>query len=126
MAISKSSTLILTSASIAANGTKTSPSAGGTGSWINTSTFYGGDLGYSITNGTSAPGTAGVITFQTSPDGGTTVFDYYTVSGDVSVSSVNTGTLWLDQGVMFVRAIAYGNITNPVTVAANLQAITAV
>ena len=124
MAITKSSVLILTATSAAAGTTKAAP--GATGAWINVSAYYGGDLGYSITNSASAPGVACTVLFQTSPDNGTTVFDYYAVAGDAAISSVNTGTVWLDQGVMYVRAIAYGNTTNAVTVAANLQAITAV
>ena len=124
MAITKSSVLVLTSTSGAAGTTKAAP--GATGAWINTTTYYGGDLGYTITNGASAPGVAMTVLFQTSPDNGTTVFDYYPISGETVASSVTTGNIWLDQGVMYVRAIAYGNTTNAVTVAANLQAITAV
>ena len=123
MAITKASVNILTSGSAAAGSTKASP--GQTGSAIDTRAYYGGDLTYSITNGASAPTVACTITFQASADG-TTWFDYYSVAGDAVASSVNTGTIWLDQGVMFLRAIAYGNTTNAVTVAANLQAITAV
>ena len=63
---------------------------------------------------------------QVSPDNGTTVFDYYAVAGDLVASSVNTYAIQLDQGVMYMRVIGYGNTTNAVTVAANLQAITAV
>jgi hypothetical protein len=124
MAISKTSTLVLASTSAAAGSTKAAP--GAAGAWINTSTLYGGELGYSITNGASAPGAPCILLFQTSPDNGTTVFDYQAIAGDATASSVNTGNIWLDQGVMYVRAIAYGNTTNAVTVAANLQAITAV
>jgi hypothetical protein len=124
MAITKLSTLVLASTSAAAGSTKAAP--GATGAWINTSILYGGELGYSITNGASAPGSPCILLFQTSPDNGTTVFDYQAIAGDTAISSVNTGNIWLDQGVMYVRAIAYGNTTNAVTVAANLQAITAV
>lgn len=124
MAISKSSVLVLTSTSGAAASTKTSP--GATGSWIDVRAYYGGELGYSITNGGSAPGVAGTLLFQVSPDNGTTVFDYQAFGGDTTASSVNTGSILLDRGVMYIRAIGYGNTTNAVTFAANLQAVTAI
>lgn len=123
MAIAKSSVLVLTSTSGAAASTKASP--GATGGWIDVRGYYGGELGYSITNGGSAPGVAGTLMFQVSPDNGSTVFDYYQVAGDTVASSVTTGAIILDRGVMYVRAIAYGNTTNAVTFAANLQAVTA-
>lgn len=124
MAITKASVNILTSGTCAAASTKASP--GQTGLWIACTGYYGGDIGYSISNTGGAVATAGTITFQSSPDNGTTVFDYYTIAGTLNSADVVTGTLWLDQGVMYVRAIAYGNTTNAVTCAANLQAITAV
>ena len=126
MAITKLSVTVLPSASIAAGGTKTAPSTGGTGGWVNTSTYYGGDLGYSITNGAVAPTAPLIITFQASPDNGVTVFDYYNIAGDLVANSVTTGTIWLDQGIIFIRAIAYNNATSAVTASANLQAISAV
>lgn len=124
MPISKLSVAVLASTPGAAGSTKAAP--GATGAWINVSTYYGGDIGYSITNGASAPGVPMTIMFQTSPDNGTTVYDYSPVAGDIVAASVNTNTIWLDQGVMYLRAIAYGNTTNPVTAQVNLQAITAV
>jgi hypothetical protein len=125
MAITKSAVTILASVSIAAGGTKTSPSTGGTGSSVNTSAYYGGELTYKITNGGSAPGVALSLTFQASHDG-TAWYDYYTVGGDTTASSITSGSIALDEGVMYVRAIAYGNTTNAVTVEAYLQAVTAV
>lgn len=124
MAITKVSTVVLAATAGAAASTKAAP--GATGAWINVTGVYGGDLGYSITNGAAAPGVPMTLLFQTSPDNGTTIFDYFPVAGDIVASSVTTGTIWLDQGVMYVRAIAYGNTVNAVTAAANLQAITAV
>ena len=122
MAIAKTSVPVLASTSGAAGTTKASP--GATGSAIDCRAYYGGELSYSITNGASAPGVAGTLLFQASPDG-TTWYDYYAAAGDTVASSVNTGTIILDRGVMYVRAIGYGNTTNSVTFAANLQAVTA-
>lgn len=122
MALSKASVAVLASTAGAAGSTKASP--GATGAWIDARAYYGGELGYSITNGGSAPGVAGTLLFQVSPDNGTTVFDYYAVAGDTTAGSVTTGAIVLDRGVMYVRAIGYGNTTNSVTFAANLQAVT--
>lgn len=122
MALSKLSVPVLAATSGAAGSTKASP--GATGGWIDCRGYYGGELGYSITNGSSAPGAAGTLLFQVSPDNGVTVFDYQIVAGDTVASSVNTGSILLDRGVMWVRAIGYSNTTNAVTFAANLQAVT--
>lgn len=123
MAITKTAVAVLASASIAAGGTKASPSTGGAGSSVNCTTYYGGELTWKITNGSSAPGVALSLTFQASHDG-TAWYDYYTTAGDTTASSINSGSLILDRGVMYLRALAYANTTNAVTVEANLQAIT--
>jgi hypothetical protein len=123
MAITKSSVAVLASVSVPAGGTKTALVAAGTGAAVNCTGYYGGELAWKITNGASAPGTPLTLTFQASPDG-TNWFDYYTAAGDVASNSVNSGTIVLDRGVMFLRAIAYANTTNAVTVEANLQAVT--
>lgn len=123
MALSKASVVVLAATAGAAGSTKSAP--GATGGWIDCRTYYGGELGYSIVNGASAPGTAGTLLFQASPDNGVTVFDYQLIVGaDTVASSVTTGSIILDRGVMYVRAIGYGNTTNGVTYAANLQAVT--
>lgn len=121
MALSKASVPVLASTSGAAGSTKASP--GATGSAIDCRAYYGGELGFTITNGGSAPGVAGTLLFQASPDG-TTWYDYQSFGGDTTASSVTTGSIILDRGVMYVRAIGYGNTTNAVTYAANLQAVT--
>lgn len=122
MAKTTASVLILASTSGAAGSTKAAP--GVTGGWIDVRAYYGGELGYSIANGASAPGVAGTITFQTSPDNGVTVFDNYSVYGDTVASSVTTNSISLGK-IMYLRAICYGNTTNAVTFAVNLQAVTA-
>jgi hypothetical protein len=124
MAITKASkTIIAAGTSCAAGGTKASPSVTGT-SWDCT-TYYGGELNYRITNGSSAPTAACVITFQVSPDN-SVWFDYYSITGDTTANSTYSGSIILDRAVMYVRAIAYGNATNAVTVESVLQAVTGV
>lgn len=122
MPLSKASVVVLAATSGAAGSTKAAP--GVTGGWIDCRAYYGGELGYSITNGPSAPGVAGTLLFQASPDNGTTVFDYSVAAGDVVASGITTGSVILDRGVMYLRAIGYGNTTNSVMFAANLQAVT--
>lgn len=123
MALTKASVAVLASTSGAAASTKAAP--GATGAWIDCRAYYGGELGYSITNGASAPGVGGTLLFQMSPDNGTTVFDYQMVAGDAVASSVTSGAIQLDRGVMYIRVIGYGNTTNAVAFASNLQAVTA-
>lgn len=123
MPITKSAVAVLASAPIAPGGTKAAPVAAGIGSSIDCRAHYGGELTWKITNGSSAPGVAGAITFQVSHDG-SNWYDYYTAGGDTVASSVNSNSIALDRGVMYLRAITYGNTTNAVTVEANLQAVT--
>jgi hypothetical protein len=121
MAIAKTAVAVLIAASSTAGSTKASP--GATGAAVDCRTYYGGELTYKITNGASAPGAPCVLTFQVSHDG-FNWYDYMTVAGDTVASSVITGSILLDRGVMYVRGIAYGNTTNAVTVDATLQAVT--
>lgn len=125
MAITKTAVVVLASVSVPAGGTKASPNAAGIGAAIDCRTYYGGELTYKITNGGSAPGVALSVTFQASHDG-TNWYDYQTVGGDTVASSINSGSILLDRGVMYLREIAYGNTTNAVTAESQLQAITAV
>lgn len=126
MAITKSkiAAIAYVANNAAANTTKASP--GVNSGWIDLTNKYGGDLSWRIVNGASAPGVAPTLTVQASPDNGTTFYDYATVGGDVTASSDNSGTLWLDQGLMYVRVIGYGNTTNAVSIGADIAAITAV
>lgn len=125
MAISKAAISVLASVSVPAGGTKASPQAAGIGAAIDCRVHYGGELTFKLTNGASAPTVAPALTFQASPDGAAW-FDYYTVGGDVAANSIVSGSLQLDRGVMYVRAIVYGNATNAVTAEAGLQAVSGV
>lgn len=128
MAITKQKITALASTSCAAGSSKATAiantSGANTGS-IDMTGKYGGDLSYSLTNGSSAPGVAPTLTIQHSADNATW-YDYATVGGDTTASSVNSGTIWLDQGLMYVRGLVYGNTTNAVTAQIDIAAITAV
>jgi hypothetical protein len=84
--------------------------------------YLGGEWGYIVKNGTSAPGTGCTIILQTSPDGINDWTDYYTVTGDVAVSGGVARSITMTQGVMFARMGGYGNTTSPVTISSKLQA----
>lgn len=124
MVITKSAVTALTSTSAAAGTTKASP--GATGSWLDLTAAYGGDLSWRLVNGGSAPGVAATLLVQASPDNGSTFYDYATVGGDIIASSDNSGTIWIDQGIQYVRVIVFGNTTNAVTGSASLSKITAI
>jgi hypothetical protein len=120
MPSTKSSVTILAPVSCAAGTTKASPQAG---SSVDVRAYYSGTLTWKMTNvGTvTAPC---VMVFQASHDG-TNWYDHQTVvASDLISASVSSGTVPLGRGVMYLRAIAYGNATNPVTVEAYLQAET--
>lgn len=125
MAITKQLVGILASVSVPAGGTKASPQAAGVSSAVDCRGYYGGDLAYKITNGSSAPGTALAVTFQGSGDG-SNWYDIQSAASNTTASSVTSGLVPLDAGIMYVRIICWNNTTNPVTVEANLQAITGI
>jgi hypothetical protein len=122
MALTKTPVTILASTQ---NSTYTSTKAapGITGASIDVRNYFGGRLTWKITNGASAPGVAMWAVFQVSSDGANWV-DYWTVAGDTNANSVISGSYPLDIPVMYVRVIAYGNTTNPVTLEAGLMAVT--
>lgn len=124
MAISKTySTSVLPSTSVAAGSTKASPGATSV-TPINMTTYYGGTLSYSITNGGTLT-TAGSITFQMSGDGTNNWRDIGTYGGDLVSGSNYTGILAVPRDAAYIRAIAYGNVGASVTFAAELHATTA-
>ncbi|MGG7603543.1 hypothetical protein [Massilia sp. BKSP1R2A-1] len=117
MAITKQSVDILAATSVPAGTTSAAPV---TGNSIDVRALNGGEWGYRIVNGASAPGVAATLVLQTSHDGATW-FDYQVVSGNLNASGVFSGSVPLGVGVMYARAIAYGNTTNGVTVSSVIQ-----
>jgi hypothetical protein len=123
MAITKTKIAALASTVCAAGSTLASPGAdSGT---IDLTGKYGADLHWSLTNGSSAPGVAPTLLVSASADG-TTWYTYAVVGGDTTASSVNSGTIWIDQGIMYARVRVYGNTTNSVTAQSDIAAITGV
>ena len=118
MAITKQSVTILAATSVAAAVVPAAPVAG---SAVNVQAYAGGEWGYKITNGASAPGAACTIVLQTSHDG-TDWVDTFTTSGNTLSSGVLSGSIPMSPGVMFARVIGYGNTTNAVTISSYLQA----
>lgn len=122
--VTKTPVPFLSAAAGAAGSTKTAP--GANSGWIDLgapTSYDGGDMGLSVTNGT-APGAAGSILIQWSPDNGVTIYDYWAMAGDLVTGSTNTATIWIDPGLRYVRVIGYGNTTNPVTFAASFSGVT--
>ena len=117
----KAAIALLAAVNVPAGTTRAAPVAS---SAIDTRTHAGGDLAIKITNGASAPTVAPTVVVQISHDGSDWT-DYHTITGDLVNSSVTHSVPWIDQGIMFVQVIAYGNATNAVSVRAYLHAITA-
>ena len=121
MAKTTAAVSILAATSGAAGSTRAAP--GVTGGWVDVRAYYGGELGWGVKNGGSAPTVAGSLLIQTSPDNGTTVFDYHLVGGDTVANSDTTNSISLGKA-MYIRVLGYGNATNAVTYSAILQAVT--
>lgn len=115
----KQAVTILAPTIVPANTLATSPVWGPA---VDVTAFLGGEWGYTVKNGTSAPGTGCTIVLQISPDGVNDWTDYYTITGDVAVSGGVARSVTMTQGVMFARVGGYGNTTNPVTISSKLQA----
>ena len=123
MPITKTAVVVLASTSVPPGTAKATPIEGAA---IDCRAYPGNSgLEYKITNGASAPTLPGMIMFQVSRNGLSWV-DYQLVGGDLVASSVASGAITIERWVMYVRAIAYGNTVNAVTVEAHLQAVTAV
>ena len=92
--------------------------------WIDIRAYDGGNLGLSILNGASGPGSAPSLVIQWSPDGTSTkVYDLLMYGGDTAGSSYNSATFWIDPGIPYIRVIGYGNTTNPVTFGADFSGV---
>lgn len=103
----------------------TTPAAGATttGSSINLTAGYGGELVWKITNG-SAPTSTPSVEIQVSPDG-TAWYRLFLVSGDLTASSVNSGAYPIGVGTMFLRSLVTSGATNGSTMIVTLEQITA-
>jgi hypothetical protein len=119
MAITKQPVIILAATNVNAGTTPASPVAGPA---VDVRAFAGGEWGYKITNGSSAPTVACTLVLQTSHDGANW-FDYYAVAGNTAASGVVSGSVAMTRGVMYARTIAFGNVTNAATVESALQAV---
>jgi len=118
MAITKQAVAILAPTNVPAGTAASTPIAGAA---VDVRTFAGGEWAYKITNGASAPTVAATLVLQTSHDGAKW-YDYFTIGGASGASGVSSGSVKMSEGVMYARAIAYGNATNAVTVESYLQA----
>ncbi|MDB5822191.1 MAG: hypothetical protein JWR21_895 [Herminiimonas sp.] len=118
MALTKTTVTLLASGSVAAGLTKATAAFG---SWIDVRAYGRQTVRYKLTNGSSAPGVAPSLVVQTSPDNGTLIYDEYTIGGDTTASSVNSGPIPIDDTTMYVRVGVYGHTTNAVTAEASLQ-----
>lgn len=126
--VTRTPVAFLSAVSGAAGSTKGSP--GATSGWVDVNAYAGGDMLLSILNGASAPGAAGSLTIQASTDNGTTVADYYTLTGDTNAYSASTQaglttqTIKIDDGIRYLRVIGWGNTTNAVTYNATFSGVT--
>lgn len=112
----RSTVTIFAALAVAPGGTKSTPVAGGAGSWVDVRGLNGGELVWSVKNGSNAPGVQGQFTLQIADDSvGTNATDLWTGGGDIVVGSEVTGTIPLPSSASYVRAINYGNTTNSVT-----------
>lgn len=118
MAISKQTVTVLAATSVPAGTTLASPVSGAS----DVRTFAGGEWTYKISNGTGAPNLPATLVLQISHDG-TNWYDYFTITGSAAANVVISGSVNLGRGVMYPRAIAYGNTTNSVTVESFIQAV---
>lgn len=88
--------------------------ANGNGGWIDIGAYNGGDIGWSVTNGSSAPSTSLGFTLQFASASGVPkgAYDRWTGAGDTVASSVTSGIIPIPSSAKFVRGLAYGNQTN--------------
>lgn len=119
MAINKQAVVILAPTNVPAGTTAAAPVVG---TAVDVRSFAGGEWGYKITNGASAPTIPCTLVLQTSPDGANW-YDFFPVGGPTGAAGVNSGSVTMSRGVMYARVIAYGNTTNPVMVESTLQAV---
>lgn len=118
MALTKASGTIFASTAVGAAVTNT-------GSSVNLTAVYGGEFVWKITNGASAPTTPPTMKIQVSPDA-TNWYDKYIISGDITASSVNSGSYPCPVGVMYARTVCTSGATNGSTFECLMEQVTAV
>ncbi len=87
-------------------------------------TGNGGDLGWSIANGASAPTSSPYFSIYLSPDNGTTIRYLTTVYGGLTASTTYTGIIPIDDAAMYIGIAATGGATNGSTFVSEIQQIT--
>ena len=115
----RSTVTIFAALAISPGGTKAAPSANGAGPWVDVRGLNGGQIAWSVKNGSSAPGSPGQFTLQVG-DGNdtsnvTNVTDLWTGAGTLTPSEESSNLVDLPSTASFVRALNYGNTTNSVT-----------
>lgn len=118
MAATKTAKTLLASQSLAAN---TSVDAT---EW-NLSTAYGGLATVKLTNGASAPTTVPVVKFYVGEASGVKRL-LYQASGDTVANSINGVVCEIPPSAMFVNITITNGATNPITVEAYGQELTAI
>ena len=116
----RSTVTIFAALAIAPGGTKAAPATNGAGAWIDVRGLNGGEIAWSVKNGSIAPGVQGQFTLQVADavDGSgvaANATDLWTGGGDIVASSESTGLVQLPPTASYVRALNYGNTTNSVT-----------
>lgn len=103
--------------------TKASPAI--VGAWVDVTAYNGGVLGGRVKNGSPAPGSAGQMVFQWTPDKDAAtpkVYDLWMFGGDSTANSDTTVSIRLDKEIKAVRVVCYGHTSNPVTYESDLAA----
>lgn len=119
MAATKTAKTLLASQSLAAN-----TSVNATNEW-NLIAAYGGLATVKLTNGASAPTTVPVVKFYVGEASGVKRL-LYQASGDTIANSVNDVVCEIPPSAMFVNITITNGATNPITVEAYGQELTAI
>jgi hypothetical protein len=96
-----------------------------TATGVDLTAVYGGVLTWKITNGGSAPTTIPNIVIQISHDNTNWYQFSPTFGGDLVASSVNSRSLPIPVGVMYIRSICTAGATNGSTMEVILEKVTA-